>query len=78
MVYAIMQLCFGREIFRKGIVQGEKHVIYPVLEWLLRKMPELKERAYLARYLVKVEVPRDFLVDSQLAELNDQVLKHYI
>jgi hypothetical protein len=35
--------------FRQGLVQGEKYVVYPVLEWLLQKMPELKKRAYLAR-----------------------------
>jgi hypothetical protein len=34
---------------RQGLVQGEKYVVYPVLEWLLQKMPELKKRAYLAR-----------------------------
>jgi len=36
-------------------------------------MPELKERAYLARYLVKVDIPQDFMVDSQIAELYEQV-----
>jgi len=54
-------------------VQGDKPVIYPVLEWLLRHMTELKERAYLARYLVKIDIPQDFMVDSQIAELYEQV-----
>jgi len=48
-------------------------VIYPVLEWLLRHMPELKERAYLAHYLVKVDIPQDFMIDSQISELYEQV-----
>ena len=54
-------------------MQGDKPVIYPVLEWLLRHMTELKERAYLARYLVKIDIPQDFMVDSQIAELYEQV-----
>ena len=62
-----------REVFRAGIVQGDKSVIYPILEWLFRKMPELKERAYLARYLVRIDIPQDFMVDTQLAELFEQV-----
>jgi intraflagellar transport protein 81 len=54
-------------------VQGDKHVIYPVIEWLFKRMPELKDRAYLARYLVRVDIPADFMVDAQLADLYDQV-----
>lgn len=48
-------------------------MIYPVIEWLLQHMTELKERAYLARYLVKVDIPQDFMIDSQIAELYEQV-----
>jgi len=64
---------YSRDDFRRGVVQGDKPVIYPVLEWLLRHMSELKERAYLARYLVKVDIPQDFMIDSQIAELYEQV-----
>jgi intraflagellar transport protein 81 len=46
--------------FRQGIVQGEKHVVCPILEWLLRNYQELKKRAYLAQFLVMVDVPPDF------------------
>ena len=28
-----------------------------MLEWLLRRLPDLRKRAYLARYLVKIDVP---------------------
>lgn len=63
----------SRASFRQGIVQGDKHVIYPIIEWLLRRIPELKERAYLANYLVKIEVPADFMADAKIAELYEQV-----
>ena len=41
------------EVFRQGLVEGDKQVIYPVLEWILTNVTELKQRAYLAKYLVK-------------------------
>jgi intraflagellar transport protein 81 len=64
---------FDRAAFRQGIVQGDKAVIHPIIEWLLRSIPDLKKRAYLARYLVKIDIPPDFIVDEQIAELFQQV-----
>ncbi|KAF0308527.1 Intraflagellar transport protein 81 [Amphibalanus amphitrite] len=52
--------------FRQGLVSGEKYIIYPILEWCLLKLPDLKKRAYLARYLVKIEIPGDILTDPEL------------
>jgi len=37
------------EGFRQGLLEGQKGVTYPVLEWLLQRIPDLKKRAYLAR-----------------------------
>nr|XP_046242207.1 intraflagellar transport protein 81 homolog isoform X1 [Scatophagus argus] len=50
--------------FRQGLVTGSKPVIHPILHWLLQRVPELKKRAYLARFLVKLEVPSEFLQDD--------------
>ncbi|XP_077318116.1 intraflagellar transport protein 81 homolog [Lithobates pipiens] len=58
--------------FRQGLVVGSKPVIHPVLYWLLQKTNELKKRAYLARYLVKLEVPTEFLQDDVVFETNKQ------
>ena len=63
----------NRSSFRQGIVQGDKLVIYPILEWLLKRIPDLKKRAYLARYLVKVEVPPDFMAEEDIADMYAQV-----
>ena len=62
-----------RSEFRKGLVEGDKHVVYPILEWLLRNAAGLKKRAYLARYLVKVEVPGEFMAEEQIGDLHQQV-----
>ncbi|XP_069727059.1 intraflagellar transport protein 81 homolog [Phaenicophaeus curvirostris] len=58
--------------FRQGLVTGSKPVIHPVLHWLLQRTSELKKRAYLARFLVKLEVPAEFLQDDTVADINKQ------
>ncbi|XP_028269658.1 intraflagellar transport protein 81 homolog [Parambassis ranga] len=65
--------------FRQGLVTGSKPVIYPILHWLLQRVPELKKRAYLARFLMMLEVPTEFLQDDiindtyhQYEELTDR------
>ncbi|XP_041856508.1 intraflagellar transport protein 81 homolog [Melanotaenia boesemani] len=58
--------------FRQGLVTGSKPVVHPILHWLLQKVPELKKRAYLARFLVKLEVPADFLLDDVIGDTYHQ------
>lgn len=57
---------------RSGLVDGNPKVIHPVLAWLLPRVNELKTRAYLARFLVKVDVPDEFRSDLELEELYQQ------
>ncbi|KAL8567199.1 hypothetical protein ACOMHN_046609 [Nucella lapillus] len=52
--------------FRVGLVQGEKPIIYPILEWLLPRVPDLQKRAYLAKYLLKIDVPADIMQDEEV------------
>ncbi len=52
-------------------------MIYPILEWLLKNTESLKKRAYLARYLVKVEVPAEFLAEEAIGDLYQQVLTKF-
>ena len=63
----------ARNAFRQGLVQGDKLVIYHILEWLLQRIPELKKRAYLAKYLVKLEIASEFRADDQVDDLYQQV-----
>ncbi|KAL8180136.1 UNVERIFIED_CONTAM: Intraflagellar transport protein 81 [Gekko kuhli] len=58
--------------FRQGLVTGSKPVIHPVLHWLLQRTNELKKRAYLARFLIRVDVPMEFLQDDAVADTNRQ------
>ena len=62
-----------RNAFRQGLIQGEKPIVYPILQWLLERLSELKKRAYLARYLVKMEIPADQLGDPEVYDTNEAV-----
>ena len=59
--------------FGQGLARGEKGAVYPVLAWLLQKFPERRKRAYLARYLARVDVPPEelptYLADASFASL---------
>ncbi|XP_071950346.1 intraflagellar transport protein 81 homolog isoform X2 [Antedon mediterranea] len=56
------------QAFRQGLVTANKPVVYEILVWLFQKMPEVKKRAYLARFLVKIECPPDVMSDSNVAD----------
>uniref|UniRef100_A0A8W8IXD0 Intraflagellar transport protein 81 homolog n=1 Tax=Magallana gigas TaxID=29159 RepID=A0A8W8IXD0_MAGGI len=60
------------QIFRSGLVQGDKLVIYPILEWLLKRIPDLQKRAHLARFLVKVDVPPEIMAEDPIPDLYAQ------
>lgn len=69
-----MILLSCRSSFRQGLVIGSKPVVHPILYWLLQRVPELKKRAYLARFLVKLEVPAEFLQDDVITDTYHQVV----
>lgn len=63
------QLPLEQREMAQGIIGGEKKVIYPILEWLLSRLDELKTKAYLARFLVRIEVPTEFLADPEVTRI---------
>ncbi|KAK2578670.1 hypothetical protein KPH14_012159 [Odynerus spinipes] len=58
--------------FRQGVVRGDPETIYSILTWLLRHKDVVRQRAYLARFLVKVEIPSDYLGDPEISALYEQ------
>lgn len=48
--------------------------IYPILEWIFNNCEKLKERAYLAKYLVKTDIPgkriRNIVVLNKAGSVN--------
>ncbi len=70
----------GMNSYRQGLIQGSKVTIYPLLKWLLERIPELKKRAYLSRFLIKVEVPQEHLQDDEITDAHQtylDMLEHF-
>lgn len=58
--------------FRQRLSQGDRQLIYPVLFWMLQRVPELQKRAFLARFLVNIEVPEEMFADEVVVEVFQQ------
>ncbi len=71
--FEFSSLFFFRNTFRQHLVSGDKIVVFPILQWLLEKVPEHRDRAYLGRYLSKIDIPTEFLSDPEIAEQYERV-----
>lgn len=61
------------ERFKIALGNGDRSAVYHVLHYLLSRLEPLKTRAYLARFLVNVEIPSAFLHDEAIQD----VYQHY-
>ncbi|XP_011303748.1 intraflagellar transport protein 81 homolog [Fopius arisanus] len=59
-------------LFRQRLVKGDQETIYEVLKWLFANKEIVKQRAYLSKFLVKVEVPAEWLADPETAALYER------
>jgi hypothetical protein len=57
----------------EALFVGQKSTILPVMEWLLKERALLEKRAYLGKYLMKIEVPAALRGDSNFEELYENV-----
>jgi intraflagellar transport protein 81 len=60
-----------RDAMIRGLAEGEKQFVYPVLHWCLQRLPSLQKRAYLAKYLVPEPIPQEFMQDEVLVEIHN-------
>ncbi|XP_071626384.1 intraflagellar transport protein 81 homolog [Temnothorax longispinosus] len=60
--------------FRQGLIRGEIEIIHPILTWLLTHIDVVRKRAYLSRFLVKLDIPSEYLGDSEISLLHEQYL----
>ncbi len=56
-----------------ALARGERSALYPVLAFVLGRLPALKKRAYVARYLLPVEVPPEVAHDEGVGSLLAQL-----
>ena len=57
---------------KQALLHGDPNLIYPILSWMLQRLPELQKRAYLANFLVNVEVPEHMFSDEEIVEVYQQ------
>lgn len=56
-----------------GLLNGDRKIIYPIYYYLLKNVNVLKKRAYLAKFLVPLDIPEEFAGDPELKRLNEQM-----
>ena len=59
-------------MFQQLLVGGDRKVIYPILHYVLSWLPQMEQRAYLARYLVNLAIPEDILMDEDVSRINNE------
>ena len=64
-----------RTEFRQGLIQGDRPTVYPILSWIIGKFEELKKRAYLARFLVPLDVPEEYLMEQDVSAIHQQYME---
>jgi len=62
-----------REIFQNALLAGERGRIYPILQYVLSRLPLLKKRAYVAKFLLDVQVPPEYMHDETTQTLLEQM-----
>jgi intraflagellar transport protein 81 len=60
------------ERFQGLLMRADRNVVYPLLHYLVQRLPQLKKRAYLARFLMTIKIPQQFALDPQVAEVFGQ------
>jgi len=54
------------EQLQLSLQQGDRELLYPLLHHMLSKLPDLRKRAYVARFLTAFEVPEDMFADPEV------------
>jgi intraflagellar transport protein 81 len=59
--------------FTNLLLEGDKEMLQTIMHWCLQKFEHLQKRAYLARFLMPVEIPAEFFNDDLIAELSQRL-----
>lgn len=58
--------------FQRGLLEGEKRIIYPILKWIFDNEDVVKESSYLATYLLPLNLPPEALAIPEISRLMAQ------
>lgn len=61
------------DIFQNLFLDGDKETMQGVMHWCLSRHEHLKKRAYLAKYLMPVEIPPEFMSEDLVSELSQRL-----
>lgn len=61
------------EDFQRYLQAGDKEVLQTIIHWSLQKFEALQKRSYLAKYLMPIDIPAEFLGDPLIADLQQRV-----
>uniref|UniRef100_A0A182PEH9 IFT81 calponin homology domain-containing protein n=1 Tax=Anopheles epiroticus TaxID=199890 RepID=A0A182PEH9_9DIPT len=61
--------------FRRGMVRGEKRLIHPILSWMFENRERVKKAAYLAKFLIPLDLPPEAMSMPELGSLWAQYLE---
>lgn len=65
--------CEFNEQWENGLLNGDRKIIYPIYYFLLKNLPALSKRAYLAKFMVPIEVPQEYSGDPEIKQLNEKL-----
>ena len=59
--------------FEDALMQGDKDTLNSIMFWCLQNFDRLQKRAYLAKFLLPVDVPSEYQGDDLIVELNMKI-----
>lgn len=65
-----------KEPFTLLLNKGDKATVYPIFNYVLSKFSQLKKRAYVARFLLPIDVPPEYLMHDEDGSLQDAVASY--
>jgi intraflagellar transport protein 81 len=61
------------EDFQSLLLNGDKEILHTIIHWCLSKFEHHQKRAYLAKFLMPVEVPAEYMYDDLIVELTERL-----
>lgn len=61
------------EDFQALLLAGDKEILHTIMHWCLHRFDHLQKRAYLAKYLMPVEIPAEFMGEDLIIELSQRL-----
>jgi intraflagellar transport protein 81 len=61
------------EDFQGLLLSGDHEILHTVLHWCLQRFEHLQKRAYLARFLMPVEIPAEFMGEDLVMDLSQRL-----